>query len=283
MKSLRRAFTLIELLVVIAIIAILAAILFPVFAQAKAAAKKSVCISNLKQQSLGVIQYMGDSDDAGPQALPNILGGWNQGYIGWQFPCSSGEANTDCLEWGNAVQPYMKSTAILVCPSVTGKWNPYGNGGTTPSTSYTYNGNMQFSSETSVVAPATTVMLWSGLLSNSWNGRIWASPLLSCDDPKSSCVYQTNNGGNTCSGNGCSDGPVVYGGYPSYNKWIHSRGDTFAYVDGHAKYRTLNGDYTSDPWSVTTSTGDMLQGGGYGWWDNNGHTCLFGLDNPCGL
>src|ERR1017187_4305526 len=59
----RSAFTLIELLVVIAIIAILAAILFPVFAQAKAAAKRTVSLSNLKQAALGTIMYSNDSDD----------------------------------------------------------------------------------------------------------------------------------------------------------------------------------------------------------------------------
>lgn len=64
MKS--RAFTLIELLVVIAIIAILAAILFPVFAQAKAAAKKAVGLSNQKQIGLGWLMYAGDNDDYGP-------------------------------------------------------------------------------------------------------------------------------------------------------------------------------------------------------------------------
>lgn len=64
MKSINRAFTLIELLVVIAIIAILAAILFPVFAQAKLAAKKTVALSNMKQVGLGLQIYQGDYDDA---------------------------------------------------------------------------------------------------------------------------------------------------------------------------------------------------------------------------
>ncbi|MFN9897711.1 MAG: prepilin-type N-terminal cleavage/methylation domain-containing protein, partial [bacterium] len=59
----KKAFTLIELLVVIAIIAILAAILFPVFAQAKAAAKKAAGISNQKQISLGITMYGADNDD----------------------------------------------------------------------------------------------------------------------------------------------------------------------------------------------------------------------------
>ncbi len=69
-----RAFTLIELLVVIAIIAILAAILFPVFAQAKVAAKKSVTTSNLKQIGLAVIMYAGDHDDTFPRTMDTSTG-----------------------------------------------------------------------------------------------------------------------------------------------------------------------------------------------------------------
>ncbi len=76
MTAQRRAFTLIELLVVIAIIAILAAILFPVFAQAKVAAKKATIISNAKQLGLGAIMYAGDYDDMfSPTA--GFTGGWN--------------------------------------------------------------------------------------------------------------------------------------------------------------------------------------------------------------
>jgi prepilin-type N-terminal cleavage/methylation domain-containing protein len=65
----RKAFTLIELLVVIAIIAILAAILFPVFAQAKAAAKKTVTVSNVKQELTSVAIYLNDSDDTYPMSM----------------------------------------------------------------------------------------------------------------------------------------------------------------------------------------------------------------------
>jgi prepilin-type N-terminal cleavage/methylation domain-containing protein len=94
-----RGFTLIELLVVIAIIAILAAILFPVFAQAKAAAKKTASLSNIKQASLGVIMYTGDYDDM-----------YDSGAgICWFYPTDGG--------WAWDTQPYMKSLPLLRDPS----------------------------------------------------------------------------------------------------------------------------------------------------------------------
>lgn len=101
----RKAFTLIELLVVIAIIAILAAILFPVFTQAKAAAKKTQDISNFKQQGLGVAMYIGDSDGGYP--LSNSGG---PGLPGWGF----GPPDTVPAQ---ALQPYMKNFQITVCPN----------------------------------------------------------------------------------------------------------------------------------------------------------------------
>lgn len=93
----KSAFTLIELLVVIAIIAILAAILFPVFAQAKVAAKKSASISNSKQIGLAHQLYMGDYDDV-------FVTSWARGFPG------------DANFW---VQPYMKNLQILMEPNKT--------------------------------------------------------------------------------------------------------------------------------------------------------------------
>ena len=101
----RSAFTLIELLVVIAIIAILAAILFPVFAQAREAARKTSCLSNVKQLNTSVQMYMQDYDENVP-----IL-----------YGCAPG-ANTDDLpgtshgSWLDWMQPYIKDYHIVICP-----------------------------------------------------------------------------------------------------------------------------------------------------------------------
>jgi prepilin-type N-terminal cleavage/methylation domain-containing protein len=100
----RKAFTLIELLVVIAIIAILAAILFPVFAQAKAAAKKSTCVSNTKQLGLGLIMYVGDYDDV---YMPRFFGTNTAGVP----------------HWADLVQPYVKNRNITNCPDYVAPLN----------------------------------------------------------------------------------------------------------------------------------------------------------------
>jgi prepilin-type N-terminal cleavage/methylation domain-containing protein/prepilin-type processing-associated H-X9-DG protein len=96
MRANKKAFTLIELLVVIAIIAILAAILFPVFAQAREKARQASCLSNAKQLGLAVIMYTQDYDETYPYACPN---GW------WQFT------------WELNVQPYIKNIQVFRCPS----------------------------------------------------------------------------------------------------------------------------------------------------------------------
>jgi prepilin-type N-terminal cleavage/methylation domain-containing protein/prepilin-type processing-associated H-X9-DG protein len=99
----RRGFTLIELLVVIAIIAILAAILFPVFAQARAKARQTVCMSNMRQIGLGVRMYLQDNDD--------VFFAYDQGGVGWTIPRSAWDEKQDFL-----LRPYLKSTGILNCP-----------------------------------------------------------------------------------------------------------------------------------------------------------------------
>ena len=119
----KRAFTLIELLVVIAIIAILAAILFPVFARARENARRASCQSNLKQLALGLIAYVQDYDELLPLALGNGVTTGDAGY-----------------GWAGSTQPYLKSIQILQCPSEPTP--PTGSSNGSDFSDYWYNGTI---------------------------------------------------------------------------------------------------------------------------------------------
>ncbi|MGC4046723.1 MAG: prepilin-type N-terminal cleavage/methylation domain-containing protein [Armatimonas sp.] len=109
----QRAFTLIELLVVIAIIAILAAILFPVFAQARAKARATACMSNVKQIGTSMMMYVQDYDETTPSGRG---GGW---------------------EWWVELMPYIKSLDLLYCPDHRSDQPAYPQGGACTSVTYT--------------------------------------------------------------------------------------------------------------------------------------------------
>ena len=110
----RKGFTLIELLVVIAIIAILAAILFPVFARARAKAQQTNCISNLKQIALALRMYASDYDSKLPTAAQNHQW-WNPGYV-------SSSYYTGVSKMG----PYVKENEIFSCPAQMRMMNTFG-------------------------------------------------------------------------------------------------------------------------------------------------------------
>jgi prepilin-type N-terminal cleavage/methylation domain-containing protein/prepilin-type processing-associated H-X9-DG protein len=106
----RRGFTLIELLVVIAIIAILAAILFPVFAQAREKARGASCLSNLKQMGVAWMMYAQDYDERFPYALPGTDSNWGR--------CIDMKDRGSFGGWiGNLLVPYSKNVSIFTCPS----------------------------------------------------------------------------------------------------------------------------------------------------------------------
>jgi prepilin-type N-terminal cleavage/methylation domain-containing protein/prepilin-type processing-associated H-X9-DG protein len=129
----RKGFTLIELLVVIAIIAILAAILFPVFAKAREKARQSSCLSNIKQINLAILSYAQDYDEVLPQAYY-----WTPtrySYI--QF-----------------MEPYVKNSQVFNCPSMSVKATVTYNG----CRSYPFNGGLWGASLGEIQSPAETVM-----------------------------------------------------------------------------------------------------------------------------
>jgi prepilin-type N-terminal cleavage/methylation domain-containing protein/prepilin-type processing-associated H-X9-DG protein len=98
----RRGFTLIELLVVIAIIAILAAILFPVFAQARDKARQSTCLSNARQMGVALMMYVQDYDDT--------------------YPWAAGLPPATTPAWGGLISPYVKNLGVFQCPSNEDVW-----------------------------------------------------------------------------------------------------------------------------------------------------------------
>ena len=159
----RRGFTLIELLVVIAIIAILAAILFPVFARARENARRASCGSNLRQIALGMMQYTQDYDET---------------YLPLQGTDVAGGENPNTFV--TVLQPYIKSTQIFICPSAPdsesdvttgsekdGRWKATTAGGWANASEGTYGLNSQLAMPTgeglslaAVEAPAETPMFF---------------------------------------------------------------------------------------------------------------------------
>lgn len=110
----RRAFTLIELLVVIAIIAILAAMLFPVFARAREAARKTACTSNLRQQGQAFAMYLQDYDEMFPTA------NFSDTTTGFP-PATHFDGAGNAIYTADLLQPYVKNRGIFLCPTMRGQ------------------------------------------------------------------------------------------------------------------------------------------------------------------
>jgi prepilin-type N-terminal cleavage/methylation domain-containing protein/prepilin-type processing-associated H-X9-DG protein len=136
----RKGFTLIELLVVIAIIAILAAILFPVFAKAREKARQASCLSNVRQIATATLSYAQDYDECMP---------YSAGWASW----SAGSI------WPFAVTPYVKNTQIFKCPSDGNPiWTYTGYPNLPGPTSYGYNLSRPGAALGIIATPAETVM-----------------------------------------------------------------------------------------------------------------------------
>ena len=244
MKHSRSGFTLIELLVVIAIIAILAAILFPVFAQAREKARSISCLSNEKQIGLGVIQYQQDYDEKNPGGLNGYGGG--SGYAG-------------------QIYPYVKSTNVFKCASDSTLF-------TQKSSSLAINSNTTLANRNPACdingdslpiaaysSPAKTILIFE--VANSLGYDIDTETRKATDTPAGTATYcggspagnglggdYLPNGYNGHAGAGTpNDGAIKYAtGIPngatadlgSYLTPLgrHQQGSNYVMADGHAKW-----------------------------------------------
>jgi len=144
----RRGFTLIEILVVIAIIAILAAILFPVFSRARAKARQANCASNLRQLGAAVQMYLTDYDDVMPGA-PNGNGG-SAIYGGWVWYAAFGTPGPGYFDvLRGALYPYTRNTQIYLCPDDHSR----------SGCSYELNGYLRWGAAALIPKPAETLLL----------------------------------------------------------------------------------------------------------------------------
>lgn len=269
-----RAFTLIELLVVIAIIAILAAILFPVFAQAKVAAKGAASLSNVKQDGLAIIMYANDYDDGVPI---------DQTWGDRTSPLWFGTAGSEWRVWSWDILPYMKNANILEDPltqaePVNKDWGNALSWGYAPQYGYNYMYMSPWDWDTThprnpikmtvAANPADTVMLTSkSTLSGGAGGWWWGAGTMvtgiSSDAPDCwwvppACVvgWGLDNWWATNTSMGTNRENGAYTGFVSIRK---SGQSNITNMDGHARFITPGALAAGTNWTPNSPSGVQIQ------------------------
>jgi prepilin-type N-terminal cleavage/methylation domain-containing protein/prepilin-type processing-associated H-X9-DG protein len=254
-RSSARAFTLIELLVVIAIIAILAAILFPVFAQAREKARQTSCLSNMKQLTTAVLMYVQDYDERFPLVAPDgVIASFTTPPDA--TPTSAvGLARRQAF-WTSSIFPYVKNWGIYTCPSATDERSDVFGVSSAQSNgikfSYTLNGYLNAWSLAGSPAPARVIMFSEGLGKGTMPRFGNQFPLSLSDAGTYMATFSPGNGAN-CAGNGAVAGR--YGFSFNYNRsWlVHTDGSNYAYMDGHVKY--ARNPSSASPWARLNADG----------------------------
>ena len=211
----RRGFTLIELLVVIAIIAILAAILFPVFQKVRENARRASCSSNMKQLGLAFIQYTQDADEKEPSGTVTPFANATAGY-----------------GWAGQLYSFTKSTGLYKCPD-----DSTANAGNVGSVSYAQNSNLAGQSIALINAPATTVQAYEvfGVTADSANSAGAASGEILSPAGTGLALGTPSPGTGGTPGVGAND---ASNGLPSirHDKNTGSFASNYLVEDGHVKY-----------------------------------------------
>ncbi|WP_084179747.1 type II secretion system protein [Fimbriimonas ginsengisoli] len=264
MKIYSRGFTLIELLVVIAIIAILAAILFPVFAQAKEAAKKTAGLSNLKQVGTAMTIYTNDNDDRLPFALiRNSAGNWSPGLLAevpndWRLTTPA-TLERHSVYWANSIAPYTKSIELVkIGDGVNAAQASSPQPGKLPqNVGMSFNGLLHTYSLGSVSQPGTVPLLWYATGRVNWTGQMISTPSLRCAGA-GECIFNPTGYPDDTNGGGSPFGSVWYA--PPAETRSHrayANGTIFVRTDTSAKFKRIGvdgggtvADFLTDPFSV---------------------------------
>lgn len=257
MRQRMSGFTLIELLVVIAIIAILAAILFPVFAQAREKARQTSCLNNMKQLATASMQYIQDYDETWPIALPTDDGVYLNLFGPPQYFTPLGQSM-----WPIALQTYIKNFDVYWCPSAEDRRFTGFTYYTQLKSSYiTYAPNGYLNAWPDSQTPAPSQVISYTEMGKQRLYQYWES----FPSPSDNNVSTANAKGQVYVFDYLGDNCVEFNAtleQVDKSWYVHGQGSNYAYMDGHVKW-VRNGGVGSPFSKMPDATGVPYKGGAW--------------------